>query len=318
MPTSSPSHLRGLAEVAAASVLWGTGGLAVQLIRERDAALPGHHQRLADGDRRRGAAGRPPRCCAAAASSSTSPVPGHGSCWPSASAPPPTRGSTSSRSPRSAWPSRPWSASALAPVLLTAAEAVRHRRTPTRVAAGGPGRRTHRAGAGQRGRPRVRHRSRAGGRRAARARVGDDVRPHDRRRRLHQQAGLAARADERDDPGRSRHPGAVPRAGRRAARHRRPRRAGLAGLPRGAHDGAGLRPPLLRAPGGRTEHGRHGEPGGAGHRCRRRSGRAVGGARPRRGRRHPAGARRGRRARPGEHGAPARCCRTPGRADGYG
>ena len=35
MPTtSSPSHLRGLAEVAAASVLWGTGGLAVQLIRE--------------------------------------------------------------------------------------------------------------------------------------------------------------------------------------------------------------------------------------------------------------------------------------------
>ncbi len=32
--SSSPSHLRGLAEVAAASVLWGTGGLAVQLIRE--------------------------------------------------------------------------------------------------------------------------------------------------------------------------------------------------------------------------------------------------------------------------------------------
>jgi DME family drug/metabolite transporter len=40
MPTSAhtavhPSHLRGLTEVAAASVLWGTGGLAVQLIREQ-------------------------------------------------------------------------------------------------------------------------------------------------------------------------------------------------------------------------------------------------------------------------------------------
>jgi DME family drug/metabolite transporter len=33
--SSHSSHLRGLAEVAAASVLWGTGGLAVQLIRER-------------------------------------------------------------------------------------------------------------------------------------------------------------------------------------------------------------------------------------------------------------------------------------------
>lgn len=40
MPTSSPSRLRGLAEVAAASVLWGTGGLAVQLIREREALSP--------------------------------------------------------------------------------------------------------------------------------------------------------------------------------------------------------------------------------------------------------------------------------------
>ncbi len=40
MPTSSPSHLRGLVEVAAASVLWGTGGLAVQLIREREALSP--------------------------------------------------------------------------------------------------------------------------------------------------------------------------------------------------------------------------------------------------------------------------------------
>ncbi|SEB86240.1 drug/metabolite transporter, DME family [Nocardioides exalbidus] len=37
---SSPSHLRGLAEVAAASVLWGTGGLAVQLIREHEAMSP--------------------------------------------------------------------------------------------------------------------------------------------------------------------------------------------------------------------------------------------------------------------------------------
>lgn len=36
----SPSHLRGLAEVAAASVLWGTGGLAVQLIREHDPLSP--------------------------------------------------------------------------------------------------------------------------------------------------------------------------------------------------------------------------------------------------------------------------------------
>ena len=35
-----PSHLRGLAEVAAASVLWGTGGLAVQLIREHEPLSP--------------------------------------------------------------------------------------------------------------------------------------------------------------------------------------------------------------------------------------------------------------------------------------
>lgn len=50
MPTSSHlhvhshvhprSHLRGLAEVAAASVLWGTGGLAVQLVREHDPLSP--------------------------------------------------------------------------------------------------------------------------------------------------------------------------------------------------------------------------------------------------------------------------------------
>ncbi|WP_322920505.1 DMT family transporter [Nocardioides renjunii] len=48
MPTlssTSPSHhrtthLRGLVEVAAASVLWGTGGLAVQLIREQDRLSP--------------------------------------------------------------------------------------------------------------------------------------------------------------------------------------------------------------------------------------------------------------------------------------
>jgi DME family drug/metabolite transporter len=35
-----PSHLRGLAEVASAGVLWGTGGLAVQLVREHDALSP--------------------------------------------------------------------------------------------------------------------------------------------------------------------------------------------------------------------------------------------------------------------------------------
>src|SRR5918995_4200008 len=34
------THLRGLVEVAAASVLWGTGGLAVQLIREHDPLSP--------------------------------------------------------------------------------------------------------------------------------------------------------------------------------------------------------------------------------------------------------------------------------------
>ncbi len=34
------SHLRGLAEVAAASVLWGTGGLAVQLVREQAPLSP--------------------------------------------------------------------------------------------------------------------------------------------------------------------------------------------------------------------------------------------------------------------------------------
>lgn len=34
------THQRGLAEVAAASVLWGTGGLAVQLIRESDPLSP--------------------------------------------------------------------------------------------------------------------------------------------------------------------------------------------------------------------------------------------------------------------------------------
>lgn len=34
------AHLRGLAEVAAASVLWGTGGLALQLIREQEPLSP--------------------------------------------------------------------------------------------------------------------------------------------------------------------------------------------------------------------------------------------------------------------------------------
>ena len=40
MSQGSRSHLRGLLEVGAASVLWGTGGLAVQLIREHDALSP--------------------------------------------------------------------------------------------------------------------------------------------------------------------------------------------------------------------------------------------------------------------------------------
>ncbi|MDR7253304.1 DME family drug/metabolite transporter [Nocardioides sp. BE266] len=40
MSEGSRSHLRGLVEVAAASVLWGTGGLAVQLIREHDDLSP--------------------------------------------------------------------------------------------------------------------------------------------------------------------------------------------------------------------------------------------------------------------------------------
>ncbi|MCW2738739.1 DMT family transporter [Nocardioides sp.] len=35
-----PSHLRGLLEVGAASVMWGTGGLAVQLIREHESLSP--------------------------------------------------------------------------------------------------------------------------------------------------------------------------------------------------------------------------------------------------------------------------------------
>ncbi len=39
-PASRPSHVRGLVEVGAASVLWGTGGLAVQLIREHEALSP--------------------------------------------------------------------------------------------------------------------------------------------------------------------------------------------------------------------------------------------------------------------------------------
>ncbi|MDT0186753.1 DMT family transporter [Microbacterium sp. ARD31] len=38
--SSHSSHLRGLAEVAAASVLWGTGGLAVQLVREQAPLSP--------------------------------------------------------------------------------------------------------------------------------------------------------------------------------------------------------------------------------------------------------------------------------------
>jgi len=39
-PTGHRSHRRGLLEVALASVLWGTGGLAVQLIREHEALSP--------------------------------------------------------------------------------------------------------------------------------------------------------------------------------------------------------------------------------------------------------------------------------------
>lgn len=40
MSQGSRTHLRGLLEVGAASVLWGTGGLAVQLIREHEALSP--------------------------------------------------------------------------------------------------------------------------------------------------------------------------------------------------------------------------------------------------------------------------------------
>lgn len=39
-PHHRPSHARGLVEVAAASVLWGTGGLAVQLIRDQAPLSP--------------------------------------------------------------------------------------------------------------------------------------------------------------------------------------------------------------------------------------------------------------------------------------
>ena len=38
--TGHPSHLRGLLDVGVASVLWGTGGLAVQLVREHEALSP--------------------------------------------------------------------------------------------------------------------------------------------------------------------------------------------------------------------------------------------------------------------------------------
>ena len=40
MSQGSRSHVRGLLEVGLASVLWGTGGLAVQLIREHEALSP--------------------------------------------------------------------------------------------------------------------------------------------------------------------------------------------------------------------------------------------------------------------------------------
>ena len=103
----------------------------------------------------------------------------------------------------------------LAPVLLTIAESVRHRRAPAARAAGGARRRARRAAAGQRRRTRVVDRPGAGRRGAARDRVGYDVRPDDRRRRLDQPYVVAAGADERDDARRGCGAAAVPRARRR-------------------------------------------------------------------------------------------------------
>ena len=40
MPTSHYAHLRGLLQVLCAGVLWGTGGLAMQLLREQDPISP--------------------------------------------------------------------------------------------------------------------------------------------------------------------------------------------------------------------------------------------------------------------------------------
>ena len=155
MPTSSPSHLRGLAEVAAASVLWGTGGLAVQLIREHEALSPvtisAWRMVIAAAvllvallALRRGgelvdlARARPRQLLAVGVGTAAY----QGFYFVSV-----TQVGVAVSTVVSL---------GLAPVLLTAAEAVRHRRTPARVAAGGPGRGAHRAGAGQRRRPRVR------------------------------------------------------------------------------------------------------------------------------------------------------------------
>ena len=92
---------------ALASVLWGTGGLAVQLIREQEALSPvtisAWRMAIAAAVllvallalRRGGELVALARATRA-------------SCWRSASAPRPTRASTSSPSPRSASPSRPW------------------------------------------------------------------------------------------------------------------------------------------------------------------------------------------------------------------
>ena len=188
-----PSHLRGLVEVGVASVLWGTGGLAVQLIREHDplSAVTISTWRMTIAAvvllvalvalRRLGELVDLARTAAAPAARRRRRhrgLPG----LLLRLGDPGRRRRLDRRQPRPRAGAAHGRGVGAAPSRACA-------RT-----AGGAGRGAHRAAAGRRRRARVVDRPGPGRRRPARGRVGDDVRPHDGCRRIDQQGVVAARA----------------------------------------------------------------------------------------------------------------------------
>ena len=274
------SRVRGLVEVGVASVLWGTGEMAVQLIRAQEPLSPLTIStwRMAIAAvillvallaLRRGGAllsltrSSPRRLLAVGVGTATykgfyfvavtqvgvgvavATVVSLGARRSSSRSP--IRSGTADRPPLRGSPywSRPWAASCSSAWPAT-------RRRPAR-----PGRR-----------------------RAAGNRVADDVRPDHRGRWLDQPDHLASRPDKRHDARRRGGAVALPSVRGGTPGHDRPGGTGLAGLPRCPDDGVGLRAALLRAPGRRPQHGGHRQPGRARHRRCGRGRRAGRAARP--------------------------------------